>query len=86
MPLDSRSGAESRRETDSTFERLAKLEVLLPNIQMQLEENNRQLVEVQKDIARINVKMSLIVWLGSGIGVIFAGVAGRLFVRSKSAA
>ena len=53
---------------------------------MQLEENNRQLVEVQKDIARINVKMSLIVWLGSGIGVIFAGVAGRLFVRSKSAA
>jgi hypothetical protein len=65
------------------IERLAKLEAILPTIQKQLEENSKQLVDVQKDLASLSAKMNLVVWLGSGIGVILLGVAGKLFFEPK---
>ncbi len=54
--------------------------------QLGASQTNRQFIEIQKDIASINEKISLIVWLGSGIGVITLGVAGKLFFDPKSAA
>lgn len=53
-------GITSPTEVEVT-ERLSKLEAILPGVQKQLEDNSKQLIKIQKDLASLHTKMDLVI-------------------------
>jgi hypothetical protein len=87
--LFAQTGAENVRapQRDPAAEgfdaRLARLEVAVPQLEKQLDDMSKTLIDVRLQLADLNTKMNLALWIGSAIGALLLGSVWKLITEKR---
>jgi hypothetical protein len=90
--LVAQTGSSSRMPAEaSANERLAKVEATLSVLQVQVADvqktqvdMQKTQVDMQKQLSDLNAKMSLVLWLGTAVGILLLGAAWKSLERRES--